>query len=197
MIDHFTQAQFEAALPVHKNTGQTLWTRAGIIEGEFTYLVPVPNRYYQGSDVLGIIIRSSVRPGGQSAGTGEDSIRCWLIDQQTGKPQSSKLQKYVTRKPGWQKRLADMLRKLYKIGMRLSPCPGCGGMRRAFRVRANTVNKGRIFQNCEAGCSGGFSWIELDSSASEAAVKSGELPPDYGIGVSGKHEQLQEEGKGE
>jgi hypothetical protein len=156
-VDLFTRQQFEAALP-HDQHG-VLWVYRGVQDGEHTYHLMVPNKHLP---TLGIIIRSSVHESGTSAAAGEDSIRCWLADIETDKPYGSKIKKYVTRVKGWEKRLTDRLRLLYKLGLSLTPCPGCKEMRKAFVVKAPTDNHGRFFQNCSTPeCKRGFAWIEF------------------------------------
>lgn len=155
MIDHFTREQFESALPVHRQTEAPLWAYKGVKSGEHTYSVPVVNGIY-------ITIRSSVRPDGQSAGTGEDSIRCWL-EREDGKPVAPKLAKYVTRVPGWPARMRATLAALYKIGLSIKPCPDNPehGLMRVFRVKKEGDNQGRFFQKCGTEKCGSFEWLNI------------------------------------
>jgi len=145
VIDHFDRAKFEAALPVHRTTGARLWSYSGLEDGEETYAITVPNPH---ANNLYITVRSSIHSGGTSAGTGEDSIRFWLMHD--GQPMGSKLQKYVTRVPGWDKRLTAGLRELYRLAMMLTPCPKCGRLRLLFKVTKQSHNKGRMFMKCTA-----------------------------------------------
>jgi len=121
-----------------------------------------------------IAIRSSVREDGNSAGTGKDSIRLYLMG--VDGPVASKLTKYITRVKGWEQRMTTQLRTLYKIGLSLKPCPSCGDLRHGFiagkgkESTAQEHNKGRVFQKCVRvnargkglhGCEGSFEWIEF------------------------------------
>ena len=40
-VEQFTREQFEAALPMHKSTGDPLWESLGLVSGEYTYAVAV------------------------------------------------------------------------------------------------------------------------------------------------------------
>lgn len=166
MIDHFTKEEFEAALPRSKKDDKPLWTYTGALHGEHAYRVFVVRE--DGFQHMAIVIRSSVRPNGHSAGVGEDSIRCWLADSRSGAPFAAKLSKYTTRVPGWQDRMAAIIRELYKIGLALKPCPVCKEMRRAFVVNKEGENTGRLFMSCPPkkrdgkGCEGSFEWLEIN-----------------------------------
>ncbi len=193
-VDVFTRAEFEAALPKNKLTKDPLWTYSGIVDGEYTYFLPVGNPFQR---TLGICIRSSVRGyGGDavSAASGEDSIRCWL--SLGGTPYMNKIKKYVTRVKGWEGRLTELLRLLYRLGNALRPCPTCGMLRKAFMVKKEGPNKGRFFQNCVVGQShDAFDWIELDTTPKTdppPKLKPGELPPDFGLGSHGRSDRMRE-----
>lgn len=156
-IDHFTREQFEDALPKHKKTGESLWACAGLVDGEYEYYVIVGTV----NDKVQIEIRSSVGPNGRSANTGENSIRAYLtwFDKDTGtwKPLGSKVQKYVTRLPGWQNRLADMLRTLYRWRLLAGNCPKCGKPKGIFKSKTD-ANPGRVYAKCLQ--HNHFEWIE-------------------------------------
>jgi hypothetical protein len=151
-IDHFTKQQFEDALPRHKTTGRPLCTCAGLIDGEYVYQLPVGG---ENSKVI-IEIRSSVDAMGHSADTGENSIRAYLIyfdhNADGGKgawrPLGSKVQKYVTRLPGWQYRLTEMLRTLYAWRNESGNCKVCGMPLHIFKVTKDGPNKGRVYAKC-------------------------------------------------
>lgn len=169
-IDHFTQEQFESALPVNKLTGDPIWSPCGLIQGEYQYQIPVKSITHplshrdHGITDIGIIIRSSIDASGFSASTGEDSIRIRIADLLTGEPYGSKLTHHITRVPGWQKRMTEQLRLLYKLASALKPCSVCGEMRKAFKVKADTESKGRFFQKCgRQGCQDkrSFEWIDV------------------------------------
>lgn len=74
-----------------------------------------------------VFVNSSVGVDGYAKSVGEDSIRVWV--QYSGKA-LKKSQRWVTRVPGWQDRLVNMIKKAFKIitDMDYSPkCPDCGG----------------------------------------------------------------------
>ena len=148
-VEIFTKQQFEAFLPVNKVTGALLWVETGLKKGEYTYKIPV-------TDVCSIEVRSSVRSNGRSADTGEDSIRAWLVGPDST-PVGSKVQAYVNRVTGWQVRMVDMLRKLYKMGCHVTVCPRCSKVKQIFKVKKKGPTKGNLFVKCE--CPGSFKWI--------------------------------------
>ena len=144
MVDIFTKQQFEAALPVSK-TGDKLWKPLGLMSGEKTYIVPIV-----GKPRFGIMVRSSVRFDGKSAGTGEDSIRCWIVAHEPGYPPwGSKISKYITRTPGWDRRLIDTLKKLYKMALAIKDCEHCKQPMKVFKVKKEGPNHGKIFLKCD------------------------------------------------
>lgn len=114
-VEVFSRAAFEAALPRNKQ-GAPLWVAEGCAYEEYWYTIPV-------SPGVRIHVRSSVRPDGVSAQSGEDSIRCWL-ESDDGRTLAKKLNRWTTRLPGWERRMKTILRKLYFIGLMLR-CPRC------------------------------------------------------------------------
>ena len=114
MIETFTRKQFEQALPTHKETSEPLWEYAGLLKGEHVYRIPIPDTNKR------IMIRSSVRRNGISADTGDDSIRLWVqyhyrkIDKWIP---LGKLDAWTTRKPGWQDRMTNKLRRLWQLAL--------------------------------------------------------------------------------
>jgi hypothetical protein len=157
MVDIFTKEQFERALPVSRKASISpmipasidtkLWKPLGLMGTEYAYIVPVTEK---GCDI-GIMIRSSVRPDGRSAGVGEDSIRCWLVSMTDYKPWGSKVSKYITRVSGWEKRLTVTLKQLYKMALSIQRCPHCQKWMKAFKVKKEGPNHGRIFLKCNCG----------------------------------------------
>src|SRR3972149_2295059 len=97
MIDQFSREQFEDALPPG-------FRHAGLVKGEHTYTLET-------GDGVALFVRSSVRSDGQAAGVGEDSIRLYFLTEE-GKPLGGKLTNYVTRVPGWAKRLDKAVLKM-------------------------------------------------------------------------------------
>ena len=97
-VEVFTREQFEAALPVHKDTGKPVWEYVGLNAGEHTYAIPVTGTNKR------ITIRSSVKGNGISASSGNDSIRLW-VEYYWAKRKEwyalGKLDAWTTRRPGW------------------------------------------------------------------------------------------------
>ncbi len=143
-VDHFTKEKFESALLEG-------WKYLGLISGEHCYIVPV------GEDV-GVYIRSSVGASKQSAGAGEDSIRCFLVDRQL-KPLARKLVKWTTRVKGWERRLEGQIEGLRRLGQQItSPCADCGGQLYIGTTQAGP-NEGKRYRKCQV-CGKFAGWIE-------------------------------------
>ena len=153
-VEIFSKGDFEKALPVDKNTGKRLWLELGLIDGEYTYIIPV--RKSKSGDEVRIVVRSSVSRSGVSAPNGQDSIRAWLVDQE-GQPLGSKVSKWTTRLPGWQGRLTKVLRTLWGWAIKAGDCPKCGRPKSVFKVKKDGPNKGRIFARCAE--HNGFTWL--------------------------------------
>jgi len=141
MIDKITISRFESALPVDKHTNAPLWTALGLQGGEYCYRIAIDEK-------TAIFIRSSINASGISAATGKDSIRAWLIDV-NGKPLGSKVAKWITRQPGWEKRLTDTLRTLWRWRKSAGDCKVCKTPLGIFKVTAQTESRGRIFASCK------------------------------------------------
>lgn len=154
-VETFNRYQFQKALPKNKNTGEQMWQYAGQIKGEEVYYVNTAQ-----PDVF-IMVRSSVRGAtGWSADSGEDSIRCYLINKD-GKPMGSKVNRWTTRMPGWEKRLTEVLRTLYGWTIKSGRC-ACGEPKAIFKVKKSGSNKGRVFADCpkkENKCKNQFVWL--------------------------------------
>ena len=111
MIDTFTRQEFEQALPTSES-GDPLWESLGLVQGEYTYTVPVTDTNKR------IVIRSSVKGNEKSAGSGKDSIRLWVEYHYKDKWFAlAKLDRWTTRVPGWQKRMTKKLRELYHLAL--------------------------------------------------------------------------------
>jgi len=171
-VEIFSREEFEAALPVHSVTKEPLWVSLGLIEGEYAYLV-VPN-----SDrPYGVEVRSSVKQHGTSAGTGEDSIRCWPVKWEgIGEGQlrlhqyGSKATRWITRVPGWQERLTNNLRFLSRVLNSVRPCHKCGVDCVPFKVKKeDSPNKGRHFCTCKNPNCKWPDYYWLDENGKEAA----------------------------
>lgn len=154
MIDRYSRETFENQLPKNTRTQEPLWTCDGLVSGEYVYTLNFGSRC---GDV--IKIRSSIRSNDLAAPSGEDSIRIW-IEMPSGSPVFGKLQKYVTRTPGWSKRLWGQLKAIRELYNEIGPerlCTGCGERLTIRKVRKNTNNKGRMFVTHDT-CSY-FEWI--------------------------------------
>ena len=158
-VEIFTKEQFEKnALPKNKMTGKEMWQSLGIVDGEYAYLVPLPDK------LNAIEVRSSVHTNGISAESGKDSIRCWIVDVQTGKPWGSKIGRWTTRLPGWDSRTLEVIRELWSMASKIVECPSCHSARlKVFIVKKEGPNKGRVFLKCpNDGCNKGnpyFEWL--------------------------------------
>lgn len=142
MIDRFTKAEFEAALPTRRDDGSALWSSLGIISGEFCYLIPA-------TQTVSIMVRSSMDYTGVAADTGQNSIRVLLVRGENHVKVSHKLTRlYVTRQPGWQDRLKETLRYLWRIAQQVSgSCPKCGSWLHVF-VSKQERSDGMVFKKC-------------------------------------------------
>lgn len=145
MIDRFTKERFEEVLP------KSLWVGHGLVAGEYQYAIPVPGP----QSLVQITIRSSVREDGLAATAGADSIRCWLTDK-NGRPLANKTKAYVSRVPGWEERMLETLRELWRKGKRIQIC--CNSPMGELTVKGNGPNKGRKFRKCRE-CNK-FEWVE-------------------------------------
>lgn len=169
-IDRFTKAQFEKALPRHKDTDAQLWEFDGLQQGEYTYTIPVVRKDQQ--DVR-IVIRSSIDASGLAAETGADSIRMWLeagdcktvnsltgsVDVMSWKAVGKAAGRWTTRVPGWDERMMVKIKELYSAGRKLQRCESCGGWKNVYVVKSKeSENKGRFFQKCRK-CNDGFEWL--------------------------------------
>lgn len=136
MTERFTKEQFEAALPVGSLTGKALWQGLGLVNGEFCYVVPVK------PGVL-IYVRSSVKADGIAADTGEDSIRCWIAADETGRFLGSKDSRWIARTSGWRDNMIKTLRTLWTAGRAVEHC-SCGTLKLALKNKTT----GAWFTKC-------------------------------------------------
>lgn len=141
MVDVFNKSEFEAALPVHKESGCPLWESLGLIDGEHCYVIGI-------NELAAIMVRSSIDSSGISADCGEDSIRMWLVEPGTLKPAGSKISRWTTRVPGWQIRVKERLHDLYFFALKyIRKCP-CGGTVQIFKVKKEGTYKNMLFTSC-------------------------------------------------
>ncbi len=121
-IETFTRQEFEREVighVWHDTPAGSLPCRVddlGLVDGEHAYLVRLPNG-------AAVHVRSSVGPSGWSDDSGQNSIRCWIVDADTGEPLCSKVCKWTTRLPGWAGRTRDVIRRLAKLALRIRECP--------------------------------------------------------------------------
>jgi len=157
MTERFTKQQFEDALPRDKENGTPWWSEIASSYPEYTYIVPV-------SDEVEIMILSSIRLGElYCGGTGENSIRVWLVDAIERKPLGVKLQRWIARTAKWRENLLALLRELYKIGTLLGTCPVCKvNQRRLLKTKKAGPNQDRLFISCE--CRRYFKWLDEEIS---------------------------------
>lgn len=141
MVEIFSKAEFEAALPRDKRTDEPLFGHLGMRLGEHVWFWNVrPN--------IRIEVRSSIGKSGFSAATGENSIRLHLLSSDgTGWYATSAKAKcgsvrYITRVKGWQGRLTAQIKELFYLIKDLPPLPE--GCTLQFVVKEGR-NKGRPF----------------------------------------------------
>ena len=152
-VETFNRAQFEAALPKDKATGLPLWRHMGFVKGEHVYALDVAPRIH-------ILIRSSIGDTGVSAPSGEDSIRLWLAEIGSERPLMGKITRWVTRVPGWQGRLVEQARTLYKLGRKLKQHP-CGAVPVIRRTKQKRDDGKTYFTKCVE-CDKFIEWIEIE-----------------------------------
>jgi hypothetical protein len=91
----------------------------GLVQGEYSYLLDIRSPFVK------IELRSSVNSTGKCRGTGEDSIRAWMVDAKSGKSLGGKVQTYVKRTKNWRINLGRMIRQMIKLAAWIQPCPIC------------------------------------------------------------------------
>lgn len=133
MIETFTKAEFEAALP---KSDKFPVRYLGLIQQEHCYLLQV-------NEKAGIFIRSSVDSTGVSAATGEDSIRCFLVTDKRV-PFAAKIVRWTTRQKGWNERMKDNFRYLIRLH-KAAGFDDKGEPAPIFKVQKEGPNKGRFF----------------------------------------------------
>lgn len=146
--ERFSKQEFESALQNYQPESM------GLVDGEYRYCVNVKVIKQDGlcserpMDMkINVFIASSIGPSGYADGTGENSIRLWLGDE-SDKPLGNKISRWVTRVPGWEKRMLESLEKLIAMGKRVEYCTKCHQVEKVFIVHKIGPNKGRIFKRC-------------------------------------------------
>jgi hypothetical protein len=149
-IERFTKAQFESVLP------DGCWESCGVVGSEHVYAIPVQGKRLKGGE-LEIRIHSSVNARtGMADGTGENSIRAYLFSPKHGKP-IFKRDRWTTRQPGWDKRLYELLREMYGMGLKSARCK-CGELQATYVARTEK-NAGRKFRKCLS-CGQWGGWVD-------------------------------------
>ena len=164
-IETFTKQDFENYLAQCHSPFESL----DLVDGEYAYRLPLDGQ-------SAIIVRSSVKSDGQSASTGKDSIRAWLIGN-NDKPLGSKVSKWTTRLSGWQDRLDSVLKTICEWRAMAGDCPDCNKPKGIFKSRTK-ANKGRIFAKCRE--HNGFIWLDEQERGnnvyfSEASHNNGQI----------------------
>lgn len=152
MIVRFDKATFEAALPLAEGINQPLWRCLGMNKGEYCYLMQV-------KPGVCIYIRSTVQMDGLAADVAKDSIRCWLAKDESGESLGSKEARWIARTKGWDQRLIETLRMLWRIGRKLGKCAKCGAQMLAIKVKKPGPNQGRWFSKCPKCVNGFGDWL--------------------------------------
>ena len=169
-VDVFRSQEFETVLDavVGEYGNGISWHKDGLRNGELHYhfdIKPVGE-----SNWICVDINSTIQRDGLSATSGENSIRAWLSDRD-GAPLGNKIQRWVTRLPGWQERLSNMLFILLSMGQSIEYCEKCKSMEKVFIVKKEGKNKGRLFIKCN--CPNSFTWLdETDQEEEPTAVKA-------------------------
>lgn len=154
-VEIFSKDQFEAALPKLKGTDKPAWECAGLMQGEYVYLLPLGK-----GAVASLLVRSSVDSTGWSRATGEDSLRVYAVGENL-RPLSGKACRWTTRLPGWQDRLTAVIRFMAKMAVKIRRCPKCEQTWRLNKVKKAGPNKGRWFLSCPTErCH--FEWLDKD-----------------------------------
>ena len=169
-IEQFSREQFEQAL----TDAGFKFDDLGYIQGERCYHIALDAQ-------SGIRVRSSIHTDGQSASAGTDSIRVYLVSN--GKPLASKeitaSERWVTRVPGWDKRLVATIDRLRDFRRLLGNCKSCGAPNMALKSHT-PKNPGRTFTKCSV-CGQWGTWLndkQIDAQiplASTADSKSSAL----------------------
>lgn len=144
MVEIFTKSYFESVLPVHKITGKPIWQCEGLMDGEYCYSIIIDKETHK-NKFIGIVIRSSIGIDGKSKSTGKDSIRLFFRKGMSKDAFGSKISKYITRTTGWEERLIEQIRILYKRGKKLEACPVCNETLGVFKYKKKDLG---LFVKC-------------------------------------------------
>lgn len=154
----FDQEYFESILPVRRKSNALLWKRK-FYQGEHVYLI----KFDDPSDVR-ILVRSSVDRSGFARGKGHDSIRVYLVHgEDPAAVVSGKISKFVTRKPGWERRMYAQFSLFRSWRKKAGDCMVCGLPRRIFVTKSKTS---RYFGKVCATCCGPDDFIVVAEKVS-------------------------------
>jgi len=149
MIHQFTKKEFEEALPRRSSAGELLWKQSGTNGNEYCYEI-----FFDDKDSVRILVRSTINPlTGKADAAGNDSIRCFLVNS-SGEILLSKranLKRWVTRQPGWEKRMYTVFSYLRTLRQKSGNCPVCNRPLHINTVaNKSSTNYGRIYAVCSA-----------------------------------------------
>jgi DNA helicase-2/ATP-dependent DNA helicase PcrA len=119
--ERFSIQDFETALSEALTGSGLSWVNDGYRKNELRFHVEVSK---SAVTEVTVEIASSIGPDGFADGTGDNSIRMWVMGG--GKPLAAKEQMYVTRVVGWQKRMATVLQAEIAKANDIPLCPKCG-----------------------------------------------------------------------
>lgn len=150
----FTKDQFFKVISNYCEESGLKFSERGFFMGEYRYHIYVA---VVKSHEIFVEIASSIGPSGVADGTGENSIRLWLSGD-NGLPLGSKISRWVTRVPGWEKRMIDQIERLTAMGQAIRWCNKCSTLEKIFIVKKDGPNKGKLFIKCN--CPGSFEWLD-------------------------------------
>ena len=133
--------------------------------GEYIFLVPIDG-------TSAVKIRSSITQSGESADSGENSIRLYLWNTFVNKF-LGKIDTYTTRVKGWEKRLLVKIEYMKALRDKAGDCPECMQPKLIFLVSKEGANKGRPFCKC-MDCDSGFAWLDKPTQPFHAYEQHGE-----------------------
>jgi superfamily I DNA/RNA helicase len=115
-VERFSREEFEQALTavvggLACDGKKVLYSSLGGIQGESCYALKVMGTNKR------IVIRSSVKGSGLSAGTGEDSIRLRVQYSYKGQWRELSKQTWTQRTPGWEGRMQEKINSLYDLAI--------------------------------------------------------------------------------
>lgn len=168
--DRFTVKEFETALASALKDEGLSFINKGVVAGEYRFKVTVKKLAQADIDIE---IASSITASGVADSAGDNSIRLWLSSD--GLPIGSKIQRWVTRIPGWQQRMKDQIERLVDMGNAVNFCKKCNSMEKIFIVKKDGPNKGRLFIRCN--CVNKFEWLDETDQQPEPHVSDKATSP--------------------